>query len=1310
MPKLLFTVVGAVLSALAVTPCAGALSAVIEVNEPAWYSGRKVASYDDTNLCRFYAPLPVFFEGWKSEPRDEIMQYTWDFGDGSESSSGFNAAHVYETPGNYIASLTVTDARGHSVTSTLNVEVWQRDGTTYYVDSALGNDANAGTSPGSGAWKTATHAFGGMPASRYSPGDQILFKRGQTFAFAPDSVSVGHWVAKYGYMFGAYGTGDKPVIKATGGSGTLFRFSGVGTAFVAFVDLEFDCTADGQTPSTLVYQPGGGLNFLWLRVDAHNFYDGWSIPSGYDPDGSVMAGLFIVDCTAHMSVVTHIYCTAYRVAILDNEFDFSNNHIAYAENMISGVVSGNSFSRVAYGRTALRISGAGGTKPAASNVWVSKNAFNGWIDPDGSGGAHNGGGTSYNYLLVQFAPNTAPALRLGEWLVFEQNTITDSQILFSLGAWEHVRISNNTFRTPDPTTAKKWQIGHAWDQRPLDDVHIVDNTFEYTGTLAPGFVVPMVWFRNYDGPEYEGRTAHRNVFFSRNIFRSNDTDMRFIGFPAEGEQYAGFISENNLIYSASDSSAMFYQNTEPVTHLTLPQWRSLTGNDLATQIYTNPDWPVPGWAKAPETDTDSPIPVTYDRVEVTSGGALSEVALWARRDNGPWVDTGLRTSGTSGTFSYPVTEGAGTYYLATQAIDSEGNSSLPPIGPGATSTYYTGGAPADTTAPNPGVASAPASTSVSPITVSYTGAADETDGSGLKEVELWVKKASVGTWGPTGLKQTGASGTFSYAVGTSGSETFYFATRAEDNAGNVSPLPSGDGDAATIFSTVPADTIPPTTGAMNVPSVTKTSPIAISYAGVVDEGGSGLKQVVLWAKVNGGSWLSTGMASAQASGTFSYTPAAGDGPYEFALRAEDNAGNLSAVPSGTGAPCLFDATAPSVGAMTSPQYAKATPIQVAYSGVSDGTGSGLKKVYLWFRKDGGAWMDSGLSQSLASGTFSSGPGQNGTYEYAIRTEDNAGNLSPQPSGAGQTATVFDSVVPTLGTLSAPPNESGPPISVVYSGVQDDRSGLKTVHLWFKKGVGTWQDSGLSSTAASGSFPFNGMTGDDTYYFALRADDNAGNLTAVPSGGGAASTVYNTQFNPGTAASPAYAISMPIVVTYSGAMDAASGIKLVRLWYKKGATGTWINPGITSTGESGSFSFSAVSGDDTYYFATQAENNNGDLTPEPPYGDGDTQTVYDTTLPNPGSMASPEYSRQAPILITYTGASDAGSGLKEVRLWYKKGYAGVWTDTGQRSTTPDGSFTFNQVTGDDAYFFFLQAEDKAGHVSAAPSDALVFGGG
>src|SRR5690606_9263311 len=103
------------------------------------------------------------------------------------------------------------------------------------------------------------------------------------------------------------------------------------------------------------------------------------------------------------------------------------------------------------------------------------------------------------------------------------------------------------------------------------------------------------------------------------------------------------------------------------------------------------------------------------------------------------------------------------------------------------------------------------------------------------------------------------------------------------------------------------------------------------------------------------------------------------------------------------------------------------------------------------------------------------------------------------------------------------------------------------------------------------------------YFAVQAEDHAGNLSPAPSGDGGAHTVYEAVFTAGQAASPAYATSAPITVTYSGASDSESGLRQVRLWYKKGEGGVWADSGAVSSGASGAFSFSP-SEDDTYYFA------------------------------------------------------------------------------------------------------------------------------
>lgn len=75
--------------------------------------------------------------------------------------------------------------------------------TTYYVSSSVGNDANNGTSS-STPWQTVGHVNG----QTFSPGDSVLFKRGDVWneSLAPaSSGSSGNPIA-----FDAYGTGAAP--------------------------------------------------------------------------------------------------------------------------------------------------------------------------------------------------------------------------------------------------------------------------------------------------------------------------------------------------------------------------------------------------------------------------------------------------------------------------------------------------------------------------------------------------------------------------------------------------------------------------------------------------------------------------------------------------------------------------------------------------------------------------------------------------------------------------------------------------------------------------------------------------------------------------------------------------------------------------------------------------------------------------------------------------------------------------------------------------------------------------------------------
>ena len=108
--------------------------------------------------------------------------------------------------------------------------------TTYYVDSAGGNDANPGTST-SQAWKTLPK----VASFTFKTGDDILFKRGGTFTGTD-------WYLRHGgtksdpVIIGAYGTGEKPVFN----SGVRIICVAQNLGYITIQDIRLTNTGTGS--------------------------------------------------------------------------------------------------------------------------------------------------------------------------------------------------------------------------------------------------------------------------------------------------------------------------------------------------------------------------------------------------------------------------------------------------------------------------------------------------------------------------------------------------------------------------------------------------------------------------------------------------------------------------------------------------------------------------------------------------------------------------------------------------------------------------------------------------------------------------------------------------------------------------------------------------------------------------------------------------------------------------------------------------------------------------------------------------------
>lgn len=670
--------------------------AVIEVNEDPNYTWRKDAVYGGASLTEFYCPLPVFFEGWKSTPRADIKEWRWNFGDGSPEASGFNASHIYETPGEYTVTLTVRTFDGLEASDTLTITAWDRatsparhgGGRTVYVDAIDGNDDNDGLSPAT-AKKTAQRVFNGLMGGWWKPGDRILFKRGQTFPIGSGLIVVKHGQAKYGYTFGAYGDPElpRPVIQHTGPeSGAIIYFEGVDWGWIGFEDLVFDGTATTSRPATLFRVNGRGSQLHFNRCRFQNGYQHVGVLGNF-ADGRI-SNITLKNCESYNAANVHFFCEASAWAMTGGDYDLSENHILYGGHVNRAIIARNRFSRPPFGRHSVRISaeactvdGAGVIQNPANNVHILENTFEGWVDPKNEPGTvHSGGGVRWNICHIEIKPNTSKVQEIRDVLV-ERNTITGFEAAIIVADAEDCTIRQNVLATDsDYNGADRIQIGHPFERRPSKNIAVEDNIIDsYENRAGDAGIVGV---NPYTQASYQGLTRHTGITIRGNRVRMRDGNGRFLRVAGGG--LGEITGAANSIYT-DDDTYHFYQHggswNNPGDLYTLSEWKVATGQDADSALLPLALWdadlqPIEPDLTAPATADTAPIEVSYSGAAAVAPATLTAVQLYVKPPGASgFSDSGLSSTGESGTFQYVPTSGNGVYGFAAVAVDSEGRTS-----------------------------------------------------------------------------------------------------------------------------------------------------------------------------------------------------------------------------------------------------------------------------------------------------------------------------------------------------------------------------------------------------------------------------------------------------------------------------------------------------------------------------------------------------------------------------------------------------------------------------------------------------------
>lgn len=214
--------------------------------------------------------------------------FVWSFGDSGgtyNSLRGWNAGHIYDTPGTYTISLSIIDGTNTTHTVSTSVTVTADTRTIIYVDSA-GSDSNNGLTTGT-AVKTADKAF-----SLLADNTKILFKRGETF-----TVDTTLYMNGVNQALGAYGSGELPVLNfvATDGSEVIV-FLGTTSSGVTIQNIAFD------SPNAITTGPADDLSWygaVWLG-GFNNVVCGCTFNNVADATNGTQqpTGVIVQDCMA----------------------------------------------------------------------------------------------------------------------------------------------------------------------------------------------------------------------------------------------------------------------------------------------------------------------------------------------------------------------------------------------------------------------------------------------------------------------------------------------------------------------------------------------------------------------------------------------------------------------------------------------------------------------------------------------------------------------------------------------------------------------------------------------------------------------------------------------------------------------------------------------------------------------------------------------------------------------------------------------------------------------------------------------------
>jgi hypothetical protein len=351
-------------------------------------------------------------------------RYEWDFGDtnlGSEYNQlpGFNAGHIYDTPGTYDITLSITNQDGDvGVTHKTITIVDPTPAQTVYIDNTF-----TGVVPDPSGGIDVPSVTAAIPF--LGDNTQLLFRRGETFT---DATTIN--ISFDNVTISAYGAGNAPILQVPSGT-TQFLPLIVTTATAdntIINGLQFQASASARI--AIAIQPAG-TNLVVRKCNFQNLDDAFNCnlsPTGLmalDNISGVLKEYF-----SYIKGTDHVYLgNTVGDSATQHDFRTYGTRVLCYGNDVTNIPSGS-------GLDTLRVN------DGAWIYWANNTLHDGQIiaGPLGPDSAGSNPGSGVNWLVIE---NNRELQVAGQWM-------NNNRLEIDAGV-QHVVIRNNYIEATDTT-------------------------------------------------------------------------------------------------------------------------------------------------------------------------------------------------------------------------------------------------------------------------------------------------------------------------------------------------------------------------------------------------------------------------------------------------------------------------------------------------------------------------------------------------------------------------------------------------------------------------------------------------------------------------------------------------------------------------------------------------------------------------------------------------------------------------------------------------------------------------------------------